>query len=114
MVDFFVDHGGRYQQFDVNAIEERHEHIQLNGKNGKLKTHIVVIATGTWSRCLADQLGDDIPLDTESCYYLMLPESTKSLLSRLLLVTLLQTYSVIKKQESLFFLIEQIGSTYYE
>ena len=42
----------------------------------------MVIATGAWSRVLAKQFGDDIPLETERGYHLMLPESTQTLLSR--------------------------------
>lgn len=82
MVELFENRGGRYQQFDVNTIKESNGIFQLEGKNGKLETNKVVIATGAWSRCLAKQLGDDIPLDTERGYHLMLPESTNSLLSR--------------------------------
>jgi glycine/D-amino acid oxidase-like deaminating enzyme len=82
LVDLFVSRGGRYQQFDVNSIEQRNGLVQLKGKSGKLASNTVVIASGAWSRSLAKQLGDDIPLDTERGYHLMLPESTNSLLSR--------------------------------
>jgi len=82
MVELFENRGGRYQQFDVNTIKESNGIFQLEGKNGKLETNKVVIATGAWSRCLAKQLGDDVPLDTERGYHLMLSESTNSLLSR--------------------------------
>ena len=82
MVDLFESRGGCYQQFDVNSIKESNGAFQLKGKNSTLETNKVVIATGAWSRCLAKQLGDDIPLDTERGYHLMLPESTNSLLSR--------------------------------
>jgi glycine/D-amino acid oxidase-like deaminating enzyme len=82
MVDLFVSRGGHYQEFDVDKIEERNGSVQLKGQKGHLATKKVVIATGAWSRCLAKQLGDDVPLDTERGYHLMLPESTRSLLSR--------------------------------
>lgn len=82
MVDLFVDRGGDYQQFGVDKIEEHNGTVQLKGQKGCLITHKVVIATGAWSRRLAKQLGDDIPLDTERGYHLMLAESNSSLLSR--------------------------------
>ena len=82
MVDLLVKNGGRYQQFNVDAIHESNGVIQLKGKSGELLSQKVVIATGAWSRGLAKQLGDDIPLESERGYHLMLPESTHSLISR--------------------------------
>lgn len=82
MVELLISRGGRYQQFDVNYIEECNGIVQLKGKHGKLSTDSAVIASGAWSRMLAKQLGDDIPLEAERGYHLMLPESSSSLLSR--------------------------------
>jgi D-amino-acid dehydrogenase len=42
----------------------------------------VVLAVGSWSRNLASQLGDNVPLEAERGYHLILPESTQTLLSR--------------------------------
>ncbi len=82
MVDLLVKRGGHYQQLDVDSIQERNGVIHLKGKSGELLSHKVVIATGAWSRCLAKQLGDDIPLESERGYHLMLPESSQLLISR--------------------------------
>jgi D-amino-acid dehydrogenase len=82
MVDLLVKRGGRYQQLDVDSIQERNDVIQLKGKSGELFSHKVVIATGAWSRGLAKQLGDDVPLESERGYHLMLPESSHLLISR--------------------------------
>ncbi len=82
MVDLLVSRGGKYKQFAVEAILTENEKISLTGPQGVLTTEKVVIATGAWSRSLAKQLGDRIPLDTERGYHLMLPESTRSLLNR--------------------------------
>lgn len=82
MVDLLVKRGGHYQQFNVDTIQESNGVIQLKGKSGELHCQKVVIATGAWSRGLAKQLGDDIPLESERGYHLMLPESTHSLISR--------------------------------
>ncbi len=82
MVTLFVSRGGCYKQFAVDKIIALDDSIKLTGTNGDLITDKVIIAAGTWSRTLAKQLGDNIPLDTERGYHLMLPESTASLLNR--------------------------------
>jgi D-amino-acid dehydrogenase len=81
MVDLFIRQGGTYQQFSVNSIETNNEGVTLVGSSGTLKAEQIVIAAGAWSRALARQLGDNIPLDTERGYHLMMPESTGSLLN---------------------------------
>ena len=97
MVKQFVNGGGAYaqfrvdqikvNQFEVNQIRDdqqavRNNGVQLSGPSGNLAADKVLIAAGAWSRPLAKQLGDVIPLDTERGYHLMLPESTQGLLSR--------------------------------
>jgi D-amino-acid dehydrogenase len=82
MVELFISRGGQYQQFNVHSIEQLQDAVELRGDSGSLMSDKVVIATGAWSKQLAKQLGDNIPLETERGYHLMLPESTGSLLSR--------------------------------
>ena len=82
MVKQFVDSGGVYKQFTVNQITTRDSGIQLMSLAENLNADKVVVAAGAWSRSLAKQLGDNIPLDTERGYHLMLGQSTHSLLSR--------------------------------
>ena len=82
MVKQFVDSGGVYKQFTVNQITLRGNGIALTGQGENLLAGKVVIAAGAWSRSLASQLGDNIPLETERGYHLMLAQSTHSLLSR--------------------------------
>jgi D-amino-acid dehydrogenase len=82
MVELFASRGGAYQQFAVDRIFIGENGIQLEGHGEQLIADKVVIAAGAWSRNLARQLGDNIPLDTERGYHLMLPESTQGLLSR--------------------------------
>ena len=82
MVKQFVDCGGVYKQFTVNQITVRGNGIQLKGQDESLIADKVVIAAGAWSRSLARQLGDNIPLDTERGYHLMLAPSTQGLLGR--------------------------------
>ena len=82
MVDLMISRGGRYSQFGVDKISIVDQSVILRGPNGKLTSEKVIIAAGAWSRSLAKQLGDSIPLDTERGYHLMLPESSRSLLNR--------------------------------
>jgi glycine/D-amino acid oxidase-like deaminating enzyme len=82
IVELFVSEGGSYQQFEVKKIETTSNKVTLKGPVGDLIADKIVIAAGAWSRTLAEQLGDKIPLDTEGGYHLMMPESSKGLLSR--------------------------------
>lgn len=82
LVDLFVSRGGSYRQFGVDQANNENNKISLSGPNGVLVTDKVIIAAGAWSRSLARQLGDDVPLDAERGYHLMLPESTRNLLNR--------------------------------
>jgi D-amino-acid dehydrogenase len=82
MVKQFVDSGGVYKQFAVAQIAVNDNGIELMSLGDKLSADKVVIAAGAWSRSLASQLGDNIPLDTERGYHLMLGQPNQSLLSR--------------------------------
>ena len=83
MVGLFVNEGGRYQQFDAQTIEvNSSDRVSINGASDSLKAAKVVIAAGAWSKTLAAQLGDTVPLDTEAGYHLMMPQSSASLLNR--------------------------------
>jgi glycine/D-amino acid oxidase-like deaminating enzyme len=82
MVDLFTSRGGAYRQFAVDHISVQCNDIQLKGHSESLSADKVVVATGSWSRNLASQLGDKVPLETERGYHLMLPESAQTLLRR--------------------------------
>ena len=82
MLDLFVKNGGRYQQFAVDEIITNEHSVVLKGSDMSLQADNVVIAAGAWSKHLAKQLGDTLPLDTERGYHLMFPESSKDLLKR--------------------------------
>ena len=81
MVDLLLSRGGAFTQFAVEHIQLESEKVSLTGPTGILNADKVVVAAGAWSRSLARQLGDDVPLDTERGYHLMLPASTPSLLN---------------------------------
>ena len=82
MVELFSTRGGAYRQFAVDHISIQSNAIQLKGHSECLSADKVVVATGSWSRNLARQLGDRVPLETERGYHLVLPESTQTLLNR--------------------------------
>ncbi len=47
---------------------------QVLTDSGAIDCRAVVLAAGAWSRTLVRQLGEDVPLDTERGYHVMLPE----------------------------------------
>jgi glycine/D-amino acid oxidase-like deaminating enzyme len=81
MVDLMVSRGGQFKQFDVERIQHEGKQVSLSGSAGTITADKVIVAAGAWSRSLAEQLGDSVPLDTERGYHLMLPESTRDLLN---------------------------------
>jgi D-amino-acid dehydrogenase len=77
-----VARGGRYENFAVQRIATGSEGVQLYGSSAHRTADRVVIATGAWSRHLARQLGDRVPLESERGYHLMLPTAARRQLSR--------------------------------
>ena len=73
MVELFVSRGGRYQQFNVRRIETTDVGITLHDAAVQVLADKVVIAAGAWSKTLASQMGDEVPLEAERGYHLMLP-----------------------------------------
>ena len=82
MVDLLVNRGGKYRQFNVESINTDSDRVNLGNSQKTISAQKVVIAAGAWSRPLARQLGDNVPLDTERGYHLMLPVESSGLLSR--------------------------------
>lgn len=67
----FLADGGSYQRGAVSAVGSGSDHVWIDtGK--RLKFNRVVIAAGIWSKLLAQQIGETIPLETERGYHLML------------------------------------------
>jgi len=82
MVDLFVTRGGTYQKFEVHSLNTDNNRIVLAGDGTSLSARRVVIAAGAWSRRLAHQLGDNVALETERGYHLMLSTDNNRLLNR--------------------------------
>ena len=82
MVELFLSRGGRLQKFTAERLEIGADNIVVHDHSDSLAADKVVIAAGAWSRKLAAQIGDRVPLDTERGYHLMLPASSSALLER--------------------------------
>jgi D-amino-acid dehydrogenase len=82
MVEIFVRDGGTYRTFDVQTIRINSQEIELQNSEDSLSAKKAIIAAGAWSRSLARQMGNDLPLDTERGYHLMLPAANSHLLTR--------------------------------
>lgn len=82
LVELMLSRGGRYKRFDVRSIRLRDDGVELRNSDVAIDANKIVIAAGAWSRPLAKQLGDSIPLDTERGYHLMLPNDGSALLNR--------------------------------
>jgi glycine/D-amino acid oxidase-like deaminating enzyme len=78
----FLQRGGTLIQEEAKAIEsDGKEGILIRGTGTSLAGDYVVVAAGAWSRPLARQVGDHVPLDTERGYHVMFP-GAQALLSR--------------------------------
>jgi len=77
-----VQRGGTLVREEAKAIERDGEHrISVRTTGATLAGDNAVVAAGAWSRPLARQVGDAVPLDTERGYHVMFP-GAQSLLSR--------------------------------
>jgi len=82
MVDLLIARGGSYKRFNVQAMDLQGPQILLKNASSSMSCDKVVIAAGAWSKPLARQAGDRLPLETERGYHLMLPVESSRLLSR--------------------------------
>lgn len=82
MVELFLRQGGHFQKFTAERLEIKSDEIVVHDQAAAMAADKVVIATGAWSRKLAAQIGDRVPLDTERGYHLMLPLENSGLLER--------------------------------
>ncbi len=66
--------GGRWLKDEVRSIRPSGEGVTLHLVQGRsIEARQAVIATGAWSRHLAAELGDSVPLETERGYNTTLP-----------------------------------------
>ena len=66
-----VARGASFQRARVDRLEPQDGgRIRLMCRDRTIEAHTVVLAAGAWSRSLAEQGGEDIPLDTERGYHI--------------------------------------------
>ena len=66
----FLERGGKFIQNDVKSIEQINiNETIIKSENNEYKFEKTVIASGAFSKKLTDQLGENIPLDTERGYH---------------------------------------------
>jgi len=82
MVELFLSRGGSFRKFAARRLEIRADDIVVHEYADALAADKIVIAAGAWSRPLAAQVGDRVPLDTERGYHLMLPVGSSAMLGR--------------------------------
>lgn len=82
MVDMLIAQGGTYKAFDVQSLDMRGPQVVLKNTSASMSAEKIVIAAGAWSKPLARQAGNNLPLDTERGYHLMLPVGDSRLLNR--------------------------------
>ena len=81
MAAVFEAQGGVIKTVAIDHIATAGDQVQLKSTGQQFDADKVVIAAGAWSKQFCDQLGDQIPLETERGYHVMYPGST-SLLHR--------------------------------
>lgn len=77
LFDHFISQGGRFCKAEVKRVEQTQDNTQLHTDEQSYTQDKTIIATGAWSKPLAEQLGYSVPLDTERGYHLMLPEQNR-------------------------------------
>ena len=66
----FLKKGGKFIQTNIKSIEQStHDETIIKSENDQYKFEKSVIASGAFSKNLTDQLGENIPLDTERGYH---------------------------------------------
>ena len=66
----YLDKGGKFVQTNIKSIEQSaFDETIIKSENEEFKFEKSVIASGAFSKKLTDQLGENIPLDTERGYH---------------------------------------------
>ena len=67
---FFLERGGKFIQTDVKSLEQINiNETVIKSEGDEFRFEKIVIASGAFSKKLTDQLGENIPLDTERGYH---------------------------------------------
>ena len=66
----FLEKGGKFVQTNIKSIEQsKNDETIIKSENEEYKFEKSVIASGAFSKKFTDQLGENIPLDTERGYH---------------------------------------------
>ena len=79
--DWLQSRGVQFQATAVESMKPRPDGVTLHTPQGEASFDQVALCAGAFSRYLAAQCGDTVPLDAERGYHLMFPGST-ALISR--------------------------------
>jgi glycine/D-amino acid oxidase-like deaminating enzyme len=75
LADWLSNEGVTFEVAEIECLDPRDQGCDLVLKTGqRIEAERLVIACGAWSKTLASQLGDKIPLDTERGYNITVPE----------------------------------------
>ncbi|KAF7769731.1 D-amino-acid dehydrogenase [Pseudoalteromonas citrea] len=73
----FRDAGGQFKQQGIGAINTIEDAVTLTcSKGASTEFDKVIVCTGAWSKQLSQQLGFNVPLDTERGYHAMIKKQT--------------------------------------
>ena len=64
----FVVRGGKQIKFNADGISPKQENVIIKLDGREIRAAFCVVAAGAWSKKLASDIGDKIPLDTERGY----------------------------------------------
>ena len=68
--ELFLKTGGKFKKEEVMSVEQtRYNQTQVKTNSEKFNFEKIVLACGAFSKKLTDQLGENIPLDTERGYH---------------------------------------------
>ena len=75
----YLERGGKFIQTNIKSIEQLTiDETVIKSENEEYKFEKTVIASGAFSKKLTDQLGENIPLDTERGYHVHFKESRQT------------------------------------
>ena len=70
LFELFIKSGGKFKKEEVTSVEQtRYNQTQIKTNSEKFNFEKIVLACGAFSKKLTDQLGENIPLDTERGYH---------------------------------------------
>jgi glycine/D-amino acid oxidase-like deaminating enzyme len=82
MIELMREHGGIYKNMSVEKVTVGNNSIEISDQGSSLRAEKLIIATGAYTKPLAEMIGDKISIEAERGYHMMFPRTTGSLLSR--------------------------------